>query len=199
MAKIPIKPIINTIKDHAPRAGKFIKENWKEVVTVVERADAVGKRVNDYRKSKKAVKQNQGKMHFRKARYAHYKTKIMGELDNKKRRELFQYKLEVEQFIRQIKNEEDNELGVKKPIHSKRTKKWKEVLIQIIDKMKIKDYQEYLMLYNNPNYECNYFEGYEGEVEKFKRIINSDDYEELHNFIFSKTGKSKSEIEKDFL
>lgn len=57
--------------------------------------------------------------------------------------------------------------------------------------MTIKDYQEYLMLYNNPSYESSYFEGYEAELEKFKKIINSHNHEELHNFISSITGKSK--------
>ena len=30
MAKIPIKPIINTIKDHAPRAGSLLKKTGKK-------------------------------------------------------------------------------------------------------------------------------------------------------------------------
>lgn len=90
------------------------------------------------------------------------------ELDNKNRNELFQYILEVEQFIQQIKNEENKELGVRKPIHKNRIKNWNDILIQIKDKMDAKDYLEFIKIYNNPNYHSEYFQGFEGVAEKFK-------------------------------
>lgn len=56
MDVIPVKTIIDTIITHRPQAGKFIKENWKEVVTIVGGAGASGKKVHNYRKNEKVAK-----------------------------------------------------------------------------------------------------------------------------------------------
>ncbi len=34
MAKIPIKPIVNGVKEHGPKAWTFIKENGKDIAKV---------------------------------------------------------------------------------------------------------------------------------------------------------------------
>lgn len=196
MVKIMIKPIVQSLKTNGPTIVKFVKNNWKEISATAVTLSGVSKQVADYKKNKS--ESNQENIHFRKARYILYKTEIMNNLDAKKRTELFQYKLEVEQFLQQIKDEEKIELAMKKPIHSKRIKNWDQILIQIEDKMAIKDYQEYLMLYNSPNYQSAYFEGYEGHLEKFKRLINSDNVDELYDYLFTNTKRSKEDIQKDF-
>ena len=116
---------------------------------------------------KKETNKTEEKMHHRKVRYNQYK-KILLELDSKNRNELFQYILEVEQFIQQIKNEENKELGVKKPIHKYRIKNWNDILIQTKDKMDAKDYLKFIKIYNTPNYHNEYFQGFEGVAENLK-------------------------------
>jgi hypothetical protein len=196
MAKIPIKPIVDTVKTQGPKVGKFVKGNWKEISQVV--ALVSGKKTNDFRKSKKETKQYQGKIHYRKNRYGQYKTEILRDLDNKKRNELFQAKLEIEQFIQQITDEGNKELVVKKPLHSKRIKNWSEILTQIEDKMATKDYQEYLMIYNTPDYQSSFFEGFEGQLEKFKNLIDGHNIDELYEYLLTRTKRSKEDINKDF-
>ncbi|WP_141769917.1 hypothetical protein [Bacillus massilinigeriensis] len=179
--------------------GKFVKNNWKEISEGVALVGYVGKKAIDFRQSKKDTEQYQRKIHYRKTRHGQYKTEILLNLDNKKRNELFQAKLEVEQFIQQIKDEESKELVVKKPLHSQRINNWNEVLTQIEDKMAMKDYQEYLMIYNNPNYQSLYFEGFEGQIEKFKNLIDSQNTFELYEYLLTRTKRSKEDIKIDFL
>jgi hypothetical protein len=198
MAKIPIKPIVDTAKTHVPKVGKFVKENWKEISQGAALVGTLGKKVNDFRENKKDTKLYDAKIHYRKNRYIKYKTEILPELDNKKRHELFQARLEVEQFIQQIKNEENKELVVKKPLHSKRIKDWNEILIQIKDKIETKDYQEYLMIYHTTNYHSAYFEGFEGQIVKFKNLIENSNTDEIYNYLFETTKRSKEEIKRDF-
>ncbi|MHC8522510.1 hypothetical protein ACPJHQ_16430 [Rossellomorea sp. H39__3] len=154
----------------------------------------------------KVIKENIGnketgkteeKFHHRKVRYNHYK-KILMELDSKNRNELFQYILEVEKFTQQIKNEENRELGVKKPIHKKRIKNWNDILIQIKDKMDTKDYLEFIKIYNNPNYHSEYFQGFEGVVETFKKLNNKQESVDLIKYIEEITNKGIEQIKKDF-
>lgn len=198
MGKIPIKQIVDTVRTQGPKVGKFLKDNWKDVTKAVAVVGPVGKKINDLRKDNNNSKQEQGKIHYRKGRYIHYKTQILSDLDNKKRSELFQHRLQVEQFIKQIKDEENKELFVKKPLYSKRINKWNEILRQIEDKMLIKDYQEYIMIFNNPNYQSVYFEGYEGHLEKFKNLIINQNIDKLYEFLISETKKNIEEIKRDF-
>jgi hypothetical protein len=198
MAKLPIKPIVDTAKTHGPKVGKFVKDNWKEISQGAALVGTLGKKVNDFRENKKEPKQYDAKIHYRKNRYIKYINEILPELENKKRHELFQARIEVEQFIQQIKNEENKELVVKKPLHSKRIKDWNEILIQINDKIKTKDYQEYLMIYNTTNYHSVYFVGFEGQVGKFKNLIDSSNIDEIYNFLFETTKRSKEEVRRDF-
>ncbi|MCI2257140.1 hypothetical protein L2D08_22755 [Domibacillus sp. PGB-M46] len=94
-----MKAIVDTVIIHRPQAGKFVKANWKEVATIVGVAGADGKKVNNYRKNEKVAKQDQGKIYFRKTRYADCGTQILVRL-HKKGTDIFQYKLGVEQFIK---------------------------------------------------------------------------------------------------
>ncbi len=137
-------------------------------------------------------------MHHRKRRYKHYENKLLPELDIQNRNELFQYMLEIEQFIQQIKNEEKEDIGIKKPIHEKRIKDWNDILIQIKDKMSTKDYLEFIKIYNNPNYQSEYFKGFEGDVEKFKKLNNCKKYDDLLKYIAEKTSWNIDQIKKDF-
>jgi hypothetical protein len=159
---------------------------------------AGGQVIKENTVKKKESNKTEGKLHHRKGRYDHYKIKILMELDSQNRNELFQYILEVEQFIQQIKNEENKELGLKKPIHKNRIKNWNDILIQIKDKMYTKDYLEFIKIYNNPNYHSEYFKGFEGLVEKFKKLNNREKYDDLLKYIAEITNRSIEQIKKDF-
>lgn len=198
MSRIPIGPIIEGVKKYGPKTGKFIKDNYKEIVAVADAFGAGGESIKKHREKKKESNKTEGKLHHRKGRYNHYKTKILTELDSQNRNELFQYILEIEQFIQQIKNEEKKEIGVKKPIHEKRIKNWNDILIQIKDKMSTKDYLEFIKIYNNPNYQSEYFKGFEGHVEKFRKLNNGEKYDDLLKYIAEITSRTIDQIEKDF-
>jgi hypothetical protein len=195
MPRIPIGPIIEGVK----KTGKFIKNNHKEIVAAAGALGAGVEQIKKYREKKKESNKTGGKLHPRKERYNQYKTKILPELDNQYRNELFQYILEIEQFIQQIKNEKKKEIGVKMPIYENRIKNWNDILIQIKDKMSTKDYLEFIKIYNNPNYQSEYFKGFEGHVEKFKKFNNGEKYDDLLKYIAEITSKSIDQIKKDFL
>ena len=193
MGRIPIGPIIEGGK----KAGKIIKENHKEITAFISLLSAGGKVIKENTVKKKESNITEEKLPHRKVRYNQYK-KILMELDSQNRNELFQYILEVEQFIQQIKNEENKELGVKKPIHKNRIKNWNDILIQIKDKMYAKDYLEFIKIYNNPNYHSEYFKGFERVVEKFKKLSNREEYDDLLKYIAEITNRSIEQIKKDF-
>lgn len=198
MSKIPIGQLIKGVKKYGPIAGEIIKNNRKEIIAalgVLGVGDAIKKRIEKKEDSSKTEGKNS---HHRKRRYDHYKTKILNELDNQNRYELFQNILEVEQFIQQIKNEEKKEIGVKKPIHERRIKNWNDILIQIKDKMSTKDYLEFINIYNNPNYQSDYFKGFEGHVEKFKKLNKGKNSDDLLKYIAEITGMNIDQIEKHF-
>ncbi|WP_411334435.1 hypothetical protein ACK1LH_02900 [Metabacillus indicus] len=193
MGRIPIRPIIEGGK----KAGKIINENRKEITAVISLLSAGGKVIKENTVKKNESNKTEEKLHHRKMRYNQY-NKILKELDTQNRSELFQYILEVEQFIEQIKNEENKELGIKKPIHKNRIKNWNNILTQIKDKMYAKDYLEFIKIYNNPNYHSEYFIGFEGIVEKFKKLNNREKYDDLLKYIAEVTNRSFQQIKKDF-
>ena len=199
MANIPVKPIFKLAKQYGPTAGKYVLKNWKSIISAVPAAVKVKQSADGLISERKEFKQNQGKIHYRKTRFIDYKTKILKDLGKKNRKVLFDHILEVRQFIKQIENEEKKKLSVKKPLNSKRINNWKSILIQIEDKIETKDYQEYLMIFNNPNYQSIYFEGFEGQIIKFKEVVNKGDSKALNEFIFITTKKSIEEIKKDFI
>lgn len=188
-----IGPIIKNGK----KIGKLIIKNHKEITASFAALSAGVKVVKDNIGKKTETNETEGKLHYRKDRYNQYK-KILLEMDSKNRNELFQYILEVEQFIQQIKNEENKELGVKKPIHKNRIKKWNDILIHISDKMDAKDYHEFIKIYNNSNYHSEYFQGFEGIAEKFKKLNNREKYDDLLKYIAEITNRSIVQIKKDF-
>jgi hypothetical protein len=175
-----------------------VKEHGPAIAKGAAAMGSAGKIANDLRKKRKESKHDPARVHFRKTRFHQYKTVIMPNLPKLNRHDLFEAKLEVEQFIGQINEEEKKEAGVKKPLHSKRLSNWKEVLIQIEAKLAAKDYKEYLLIYNNPSYHSEYFTGYEGQLEKFRNILRKQDNEELYEFLFTHTKRSKEDIKVDF-
>ncbi|WP_053362563.1 hypothetical protein [Bacillus sp. FJAT-27251] len=198
MAKLPIRPIFEGVKKYGPRAGKLVKENWKEVAGAIGTIGAGVKAIQEMKGDKKETKEKQGKLHYRKERYNNYKSKILRELDSKNRNELFQHILEIEYFIQQIQNEEKNEFGIKKPIHDRRIDNWNNILIQIKDKMHTRDYHEFIKIYNNTAYQSEYFVGFEGLVEKFIKLKNSQNNDALIHFISTRTNRSHNQIKRDF-
>ncbi|KXI73618.1 hypothetical protein ACS52_24520 [Bacillus cereus] len=199
MAKIPIRPIVNGVKTHGPKVWKFIKENGKDIAKVTGVIGSGVKVVHSMSKKRQENQNNPSKVHYRKARFNEYKSSILKALDIKKRVELFQYKLEIEKFIEQINNEENSELVIKKPIHSKRIDNWNDILIQIQHKIQVTDYHEYLKIYNKSDYHSYYFEGFEGYVDKFKSLLSNEKPEFLYEYLSNQTNKSIEEIKKDFL
>lgn len=191
--------MVELAKQHGPTVGKFVKKNWKEISQTVGVVATVGKTANNLVNNRKETNQKKGKIHYRKTRFVEYKTETLRSLDGKNRERLFKHQLEVEQFINQIKNEENKESGLKKPLHSKRINDWNSILVQIEDKIVTMDYQEYLMIYNNNEYHSAYFEGYEGQITKFKELVSKGILEELYNFIQITTRKNIDDIKRDFL
>ncbi|MGD6804407.1 hypothetical protein [Rossellomorea aquimaris] len=198
MAKLPIKPIIKLAKTYGPEAAKFVKKHGPAISQGAAFVGSAGKMAKDFRKNRKESEQYLEKNHPRKIRFQQYKTKIVPDLNNMNRFELFKGKLEVEDFIEQIKEEEKKEAGVKKPLHSKRLKDWNDILIQIEAKIAAKDYQEYIMIYNNLSYHSEYFTGYERQLEKFRNLVGNQDVEGLYEFLLTHTKRSREEIKVDF-
>lgn len=199
MAKIPIKPVIKFTTEQGPKAGKFVKENWKDIGKVIASLTAAGSTINQITKNREEEKTKSGKFHYRKMRYFEYQSEVLPNLNNKSRKELLQFKIEIEQFIQQIETEEKKGFAIKKTVHSKRINNWNNILIQIEDRMSAKDYQELLLIYNDPNYQSKYYEGFEKFISNTKKVINQGDMEELYTYIQAKTNKDRTTIEKDFL
>ncbi|MBR2758411.1 MAG: hypothetical protein IKD52_10130, partial [Exiguobacterium sp.] len=136
--------------------------------------------------------------HPRKQRYQYYLTEVTPTLDTRNRDELFQYRLEVEQCIQQIKIEQAQDIVIKKQIHEGRIKEWESILSHIVSQMTIKDYMEYLRLFNNPEYQSDYFTGFEGDVEKFKKLNTVEQYDALVQYVHEKTMIDIEQIKREF-
>lgn len=72
------------------------------------------------------------------------------------------------------------------------------ILTQIEGEMATKDYQAYLMIYNTPDYQSSYLEGFEGQLEKFKNLIDGQNIDELYEYLLTRTKRSKEDIKRDF-
>ena len=190
-----IKPTIDIAKEYGPKAVKFIKDNPKEFMAALAAAKMI-KTKYDERKKKKI---DDGNVPLRKIRFDEFNKNILKNLNEYNREELSNYRLEIKVFIEQINNEMIKEAKAKKPLHVKRVKKWDSIRIQIVDKISSKDYQEYLRIYNNPQYKSDYFVGFEGHVSKFQQKVDEVKIEEVHDFIAENTKISKTEIERDFI
>lgn len=197
MAKIPVNLIVDVAKKHGPKVINKFKDN-KEIIAIVAPAAGAAatrlKKLIDDRKIALAEKEP-----HRKKRYSEFRNEILVSLQILNRLQLVNYKDEVESFIAQIEFEEKEEIALKKPLHSKRRDDWKKILIQIEDKIRLKDYQEYLKLFNNPNYTSNYFEGYDRKLNAYKKLIIEENIKEIHEFVFEQTGKSNETIQRDFM
>ncbi|MCS1381899.1 hypothetical protein NXZ75_06815 [Lysinibacillus sphaericus] len=195
MSKIPIKPILKTMKTLAPKVI-FVKENPDKVVAAAGGLGKLGKAGMDTIKSKeerfdrRALK---GKVPFRKRKFIQYQNEILPNLDSYSYTELISYKHEVENYIKQINQEEDDQLVVNKPLNSKRRKSWEKIYIQIEDKIKSKNYVEFLKVYNSSSYTSDYFED-----KIIKNIRNIENKDELYKYIIRYTERDLKEIEKDF-
>ncbi|WP_215112987.1 hypothetical protein [Exiguobacterium sp. s63] len=66
---------------------------------------------------------------------------------------------------------------IKKQMHEGRIKEWESILSHIVSQMTIKDYMEYLRLFNNPEYQSDYFTGFERDIEKFKKLNTVEQYD----------------------
>lgn len=197
MAKIPVNLIIDSAKKHGPKTIKYLKENQDNILKFAPLAVAGAakfKKIYDDKKISLAEKE-----HYRKARYSEYKNSILGKLSELNKQQLVNYIDEVESFIEQIENEEKEEVVLKKPLHFKRRDDWKKILIQLEDKMNVVDYQEYLKLFNNPNYIGSYFEDYDRKLNTYKKLIEEDNIERIREFISKNTEKPRQVIERDFV
>lgn len=197
MAKIPVNIIVDVAKKYGPKTINNLKDNKELVAVVAPLAGAAAAKLKKLYDDKKISTAD--KEHHRKKRYSEYKNDILGNLPSQNRLQLVGYKDEIESFILQIENEEKEEVALKKPLHSKRRDDWKKILIQIENKIKLIDYQEYLKLFNNPTYTSSYFEGHDRKLNFYKKLIIEDNMKEIHEFVFEQTGKSKEAIQKDFV
>ena len=188
MMPVPVKNIANFGIKHGP---KMIKHAGSALAAAVAL-----KKIVEERNNKKI---EEGGFHFRKQRYIEYNKKIMKSLEQCHRTELLKYKMEVTQFIEQIDTETTQDIKTKKSLHNKRRKNWESILVQIDAKLKSKDYQEYLKIYNNDEYTSVYFEGFEGYVKTFKKLIGKNNQDEIILFLFQQTDMSATLIKNDFL
>lgn len=124
---------------------------------------------------------------------------MLGSLSNTNRKELVDYRNEINQFIRQIKNEQTNEVATKKPVHNWRIKNWEAIRLQIEDKMDLKDYQEYLKIYNNTGVASPYFSGFEILLSKYKEVVETREIEKIRKFVANNTNFPLETIRKDFI
>lgn len=197
MAKVPAKLVIDSAKLHGPKVIQFAKDNKELVAAAVPLITPAAQKIKEFKTNNDIKKAKINKDPFRKKRFIEYKTQ---DLTIQNRLQLVKFKHEIENFISQINKEEEQELAIKKPIHSKRIKDWNSILVQIEDQMAVMDYQEYLKIYNNPTtYLSVHFEGFERLLDKYKKIIKGNSTEELFNFIHTQTKRDMKIIEKDFL
>lgn len=190
-----IKPLVEVAKAQGPKAVKVIRENPKEIMAVLGAVKVV-KTKFDERKKKKV---EEGKIPLRKERFDEFNKSILKNLNDYNREQLFNYKLEVKEFIEQIDKEMAEETKAKKPLHVKRRKNWEALLTQIDSKLKTKDYGEYVKIYNNNDYVSVYFEAFERNVQRFKELSEKGDSKEIINFLIDQTGVDETVIRNEFL
>ncbi|KAB2865007.1 MAG: hypothetical protein F9K39_03225 [Exiguobacterium chiriqhucha] len=198
MSKKSTEVIVDGMKKYGPTVGKLVLEHKKEIVGAIG-ALGVTERLKKRTDKKSSPKEPKDKiMHPRKKRYQYLLTDVIPALDTRNRAELFQYKLEVEQYIQQIKHKQEQDSIIKKHIHESRVKEWSAILFQIVSQMTVKDYMEYLKLFNNPDYQSEYFKDFEGDVEKFKKLNTVEQYDTLVHYIHEKTNIDIEQIKKEF-
>lgn len=191
--KIPIKPILKTVKNVSPIVADYAKKNPKATIAVMTGAGKAGKELFRGKASRFEQKQSKGKVHYRKLQYLKYHNEILPNLDSYSYIQLNSFKQEVETYIKQIKKEEESQLGVNKPIHGRRIKSWQQIKIQIEDKIETKNYSELLEAYNNNSYSSKYFE--DKVIADMRELENPI---EVCQYIYRYTKKDMKDIERDF-
>jgi len=172
-----------------PKVPEFLKKIYeagkKNPTATMTAIGGAGKFVMDL-KEKRPVS-------YRRLQYDRFNKEVLTNLDSFTYIELNSYKQEVQNFLKQIGQEEKNELIINKPIHLKRSKSWNQVLIHIEDKIKIRNYEELCKAYNSSTYESTYF-----EVNVINKMKNIENKNELYKYIQQYTDRDMEEIEKDF-
>lgn len=196
MSKKSTELIVNGVKKYGPTVVELALKHNKEIIGAIESINLKKgfNKSDDLDQSPKKAKSK----HPRKQRYQYYLTEVTPTLDTRNRDELFQYRLEVEQCIQQIKMEQVQDIVIKKQIHEGRIKEWESILSHIVSQMTIKDYMEYLRLFNNPEYQSDYFTGFEGDVEKFKKLNTVEQYDALVQYVHEKTMIDIEQIKREF-
>ncbi|MBO2535231.1 hypothetical protein [Rummeliibacillus suwonensis] len=187
MPKIPVKEIFKAVAPKVAKAAKdgtgdFIKKNPK---VVIDGWNSIAKA----RKERFEKKQN----HLQR-QHSKYQNEILPKLDSYSYIQLTSYKREVESYIKQISQEEE-QLVIGKHLHSKRSKSksWKQILIHIEDKIKNRNYEEFLKAYNSPSYESNYL-----DAKVINDMRNIENKNELYKYIHRYTEGNMKDIERDF-
>lgn len=173
--RIPVRPIVEIAKKKGP---PLMKQYGPKILGAIPISSALPK----------------PPPHHRKERFNLHVKETLQNLDSYNREQLIGLELEVEEFLSQIEDEKSNKKAPINPRRNKWTENWENVNRQVSSKRKNKDYIEYIKIYNNPDYHSEYFVGYEGHVKKYKELIQSENQQELIDFVASQTGKSKEEI-----
>ncbi|WP_214795461.1 MULTISPECIES: hypothetical protein [unclassified Exiguobacterium] len=198
MSKKSTEMIVNGVKKYGPTVVELALKHNKEIIGALGSVN-LKKRLNKSDDSNQSSKIVKGKnMHPRKQRYQYYLTEVTPTLDTRNRDELLEYKLEVEHCIQQIKMEQARDIVIKKQIHEGRIKEWETILSHIVSQMTIKDYMEYLRLFNNPEYQSEYFAGFKGDVDKFKKLNTVEQYDALVQYVHEKTMIDIEQIKREF-
>lgn len=197
MAKLPIKPVVKVVKEALPKVKDYVQKNpdgaLKVVTGAAGAAGAFGKKILDSKQARFEQKKLKGKVHPRKLKYREFHNNILPNLDSFSYAQLNKYKHEVENYLKQINREENRELVLKQPIHSKRLKGWNIILEQLEDFIFAKNYEELLKAANNLEYVSPYFEP--KIIEKLRESKN----ESLISMVHGYTKKEKRDIERDFI
>lgn len=113
-AKKNAELIVKGVKKYGPAVGGFALENKNEIVRVL---GAIGLRKRLKKSTGIESKPKKSKLmnrHPRKKQYQYYLTEVVPALNTRNRDEWFQHKLEVEQYIQQIKFEQAQGIIIKK-------------------------------------------------------------------------------------
>ncbi|MDP4552952.1 hypothetical protein Q9251_18900 [Alkalihalobacillus macyae] len=193
MVKIPIKPIVNAAKSATPIVKEYVKKNPGKTISIIGGAGKVGKDFLENKETRFEKKQNKGKVHYRKIQFVKYHNEILPNLDSYSYIQLISFKHELETYIKQIKQEEEKQLAINKPLHTKRMTSWYQIKVQIEDKIKTKNYEELLKAYNTASYESNYFDA--KVIDELRSIENNED---VYKYVYLYTEMNMTDIERDF-
>lgn len=194
MAKIPIKPVTDFAIKHGPKVVDQIAKNPHLIKPAIDKIDKVAQWQNERKEKKEAART----IPYLEQHYKLYNDEILPSLDTCQRSELLSYRLDVQKTLVQISADKAKDAKPKAVLHNKKSKKWEQVLSQIEGKLNVKDYEEYLKLYHNPESEGAYFEGYEQNTAIFKKLLAESDSGKIREFLSNQTNMSIEDINRDF-